>query len=188
MGYRPSRTGRSYFNNPGGSQQGLLNAIQSVGSVCALPIAPNLADWIGRKCSIMIGSLIVALGAGLQFGATDTGMFIAGRFFIGLGSGINGIASPLLITELAHPSQRGKITAVYNTFYYFRSTIAAWQVLSRCLRTCANKCLQDDLWNSANPQQLVMEIAQPAASRAQRYTALPTLVSSRKSKMAYRKG
>lgn len=45
---------------------------------------------------------------------------------VGLGSGINGIASPLLITELAHPNQRGKITAVYNTFYYFGSTIAAW--------------------------------------------------------------
>lgn len=117
---------KKYFNCPHGSEQGLLKAIQSVGSVCALPIAPNLADWIGRKYSIMIGSLVVALGAGLQSGATDTGMFIAGRFFIGLGSGINGIASPLLITELAHPSQRGKITAVYNTFYYFGSTIAAW--------------------------------------------------------------
>lgn len=69
------------FHNPNGSRQGLLNAIQSVGSVCSLPIAPNLADWIGRKYSIFIGSLIVALGAGLQSGATDTGMFIAGRFF-----------------------------------------------------------------------------------------------------------
>ncbi|KAE9369215.1 general substrate transporter [Stipitochalara longipes BDJ] len=117
---------KDYFHNPGGSRQGLLNAIQSVGSVCSLPIAPNLADWIGRKYSIFIGSLIVALGAGLQSGATDTGMFIAGRFFIGLGSGINGIASPLLITELAHPNERGKITATYNTFYYFGSTIAAW--------------------------------------------------------------
>jgi MFS family permease len=130
------------FHNPDGSRQGLLNAIQSVGSVCSLPIAPNLADWIGRKYSIFIGSLIVALGAGLQSGATDTGMFIAGRFFsksfrstfkslltrikVGLGSGINGIASPLLITELAHPNERGKITATYNTFYYFGSTIAAW--------------------------------------------------------------
>lgn len=117
---------KDYFHNPGGSKQGLLNAIQSVGSVCSLPIAPNLADWIGRQKSILIGSLIVALGAGLQSGARDTGMFIAGRFFIGLGSGINGIASPLLITELAHPNQRGKITAVYNTFYYCGSTIAAW--------------------------------------------------------------
>jgi MFS family permease len=27
---------------------------------------------------------------------------------------------------LAHPKERGKITATYNTFYYFGSTIAAW--------------------------------------------------------------
>jgi MFS family permease len=130
------------FNNPNGSRQGLLNAIQSVGSICSLPIAPNLADWIGRQKSILVGSLVVALGAGLQSGARDTGIFIAGRFFskstfyaagplltqllVGLGSGINRIASPLLITELAHPNQHGKITAIYNTFYYFGSTIAAW--------------------------------------------------------------
>ncbi|MCJ1410797.1 hypothetical protein MMC19_004883 [Ptychographa xylographoides] len=117
---------QDYFGHPAGAQQGLLNAIQSVGSVLALPIAPYLADWIGRQRSILIGSLFVVLGAGLQSGANSSGMFIAGRFFIGFGSGINGLASPLLITELAHPKQRGKITAVYNTFYYFGSTIAAW--------------------------------------------------------------
>jgi MFS family permease len=43
-----------------------------------------------------------------------------------MGSGISAVASPLLITELCHPQQRGKITAVYNTFWYFGSTIAAW--------------------------------------------------------------
>jgi len=117
---------QEYFGHPTGSKQGILNAIQSIGAVCSLPIAPYLADRIGRKLSIFVGSLIVVLGAGLQSGARDVGMFIAGRFFIGLGSGINGIASPLLVTELAHPNQRGKITAVYNTFYYFGSTIAAW--------------------------------------------------------------
>lgn len=88
--------------------------------------APQFADWFGRHKTIFIGSLVVALGAGLQSGARNTSMFISGRFFIGLGSGINGIASPLLITELAHPAQRGKITACYNVFYYFGSTIAAW--------------------------------------------------------------
>ncbi|KAJ9631893.1 hypothetical protein H2203_000293 [Taxawa tesnikishii (nom. ined.)] len=117
---------KTYFGNPTGSRQGLLNAIQSVGSMCALPIGPNLADWVGRQRTILIGSLIVALGAGLQSGARDVGMFIAGRYFIGLGSSLCAIASPLLVTELAHPNQRGKITAIYNTFYYFGSTIAAW--------------------------------------------------------------
>jgi MFS family permease len=71
----------SDFKNPHGSKQGLLNADQSVGGVCSLPIAPVLADKIGRQKSVLIGSLIVALGAGLQSGARDVGMFIAGRSF-----------------------------------------------------------------------------------------------------------
>ncbi|KIM92559.1 hypothetical protein OIDMADRAFT_107106 [Oidiodendron maius Zn] len=117
---------QDYFHNPHGSTQGLLNAIQSVGGVCALPFAPNLSDKLGRKKTIFIGCLIVALGVGLQSGARNIGMFIAGRYFIGMGSGISAVASPLLITELCHPQQRGKLTAVYNTFWYFGSTIAAW--------------------------------------------------------------
>jgi hypothetical protein len=33
---------------------------------------------------------------------------------VGLGSGFSGLGSPLLITELAHPCERGKITALYK--------------------------------------------------------------------------
>jgi MFS family permease len=58
-----------------------LNAIQSIGGVCALPFAPNLSDKLGRKKTILIGCLIVALGVGLQSGARNIGMFIAGRYF-----------------------------------------------------------------------------------------------------------
>lgn len=33
---------------------------------------------------------------------------------VGMGSGFSGLGSPLLITELAHPAERGKITALYK--------------------------------------------------------------------------
>ena len=126
----------SDFNHPEGATLGLLNAIQSVGSVCSLPYAPYLADSIGRKKTIFFGGCIVALGAALQSAAQNIGMFIAGRFFskadcsnwpanpllilyilVGHGSSITIVASPLLITELCHPAQRGKVTAVFNTFW-----------------------------------------------------------------------
>jgi hypothetical protein len=70
------------------------------------------------ECSSLEDSLVNPFGP--LFGSQLT------CIAVGLGSGINGIASPLLITELAHPNERGKITATYNTFYYFGSTIAAW--------------------------------------------------------------
>ncbi|OAL30003.1 hypothetical protein AYO22_01909 [Fonsecaea multimorphosa] len=117
---------QNYFNHPEGATLGLLNAIQSVGSICSLPYAPYLADSIGRKKTIFFGSCFVALGVALQTAAQNIGMFIAGRFFIGHGSSVTIVASPLLITELCHPAQRGKVTAVFNTFWYFGSLIAAW--------------------------------------------------------------
>lgn len=43
-----------------------------------------------------------------------------------MGSGISGLASPLLITELAHPVERGKVTALYNTMYYFGAFLGGW--------------------------------------------------------------
>jgi len=34
-----------------------------------------------------------------------------------MGSGFSGLASPLLITELAHPVERGKVTALYKYIF-----------------------------------------------------------------------
>lgn len=43
-----------------------------------------------------------------------------------MGSGFSGLASPLLITELAHPCERGKVSALYNTQYYFGAFLGGW--------------------------------------------------------------
>lgn len=37
-------------------------------------------------------------------------------------------SAPLLITELAHPQHRGKLTTMYNTLWYVGAIIAAWTV------------------------------------------------------------
>lgn len=36
-----------------------------------------------------------------------------------MGSGFSGLASPILITELAHPVERGKVTALYKYVVVF---------------------------------------------------------------------
>lgn len=48
---------------------------------------------------------------------------------VGLGSGISGLASPLLITELAHPRERGKVTALYKSVVD-RAEHAAFELIS----------------------------------------------------------
>jgi len=114
-----------YFK-PRPDQLGLLNAIMSAGSMCAIPISPWLADWRGRRIAILIGLLIMFVGVALQSASTKIDMFIGARFLIGFGISLAHGAAPLLVTELAHMQHRAIITTLYNTTWYLGSIIAAW--------------------------------------------------------------
>jgi len=116
---------KNYFN-PSPAQKGLLNAIMSVGSICAIPISPWLADWRGRRVAIIIGLCIMFVGVALQTASQNLQMFTGSRFLIGFGISLAHGAAPLLVTELAHMQHRAKITSLYNTTWYIGSIIAAW--------------------------------------------------------------
>lgn len=63
------------------------------------------------------GFLILILGAGIQGGAKTLSMFIIARFLLGFATAFIALPSPILVTELAYPTQRGILTALYNTFF-----------------------------------------------------------------------
>lgn len=185
---------KTYFGNPAGSKQGILNAIQSIGAVCSLPIAPNLADWIGRKYSILIGSLIVVLGAGLQSGARDVGMFIAGRFFSECPclSHVLWSMNGMLIKELYSRSRiRYQRCRQSSPSHRTRTPKPArkdhCRVQYLLLLWLHNRGL-DDVRHAPDPKQLVLATTQPAASRAERTPAPTHFPPARKSSLADSKG
>lgn len=114
------------FDNPTGAQLGLINVMQLIGGIAALPIAPWLSDAIGRRHPIAIGSFIIILGAAVQGAANGLGMFMAGRALVGAGGGLIATAAAPLIAELAYPTQRPVITSIFNTSWYLGSIVAAW--------------------------------------------------------------
>ncbi|KAG8992051.1 hypothetical protein FRB95_004097 [Tulasnella sp. JGI-2019a] len=116
----------SYFGNPEGSTLGLLTSVQNIGGFIALPIAPFVTDGLGRRKGVFIGGIIMLGGVALQAQATNVAQFIAARGMIGFGMTFSINAAPLLVTELAYPTQRGPITAVYNTTWYLGSIVSAW--------------------------------------------------------------
>ena len=117
---------QNHFHQPSAATLGLLNAIFSVGQVVGLPFVPLLADGIGRKWTILLGSSLIFTGVVIQTVSINIGMFIAARFIIGLGICYTQSCSPMLITELSHPQYRGRLTAIYNTLWYLGSIIASW--------------------------------------------------------------
>jgi len=117
---------KSYMKNPSGSIKGLFSGIMFLGSLLALPITPYIADGMGRRWGICIGSIIMIGAVVLQSASVNFQMFIAARFFLGFGVAIAHGSAPLLITELCHPQHRAIFTTIYNTTWYLGSIVAAW--------------------------------------------------------------
>lgn len=117
---------RNYFNNPDAGTLGAMNAIYPVGKLCGIFPVAWLADRYGRKLPMFIGFILLIIGPVIQAAAQNLPMFVVSRFIVGVAT--VGIAqpSPVLITELAYPTHRGKVTALFNTFYYFGAIFAAW--------------------------------------------------------------
>lgn len=115
----------NYFR-PTPADRGLLNAILSVGSICAIPLSPFLADWKGRKPAVIIGIVVMFTGVALQTLSFRLAMFTGARFLIGFGVSLAHGSAPLLVTELAHFQHRARITTLYNTTWYMGSIMAAW--------------------------------------------------------------
>ncbi|KAF4629697.1 hypothetical protein G7Y89_g8448 [Cudoniella acicularis] len=117
---------QAYFNNPTGSTLGLMNAIYQIGSLCSFPFAPYMADWWGRKVPIVTGCLLMVLGGFLGAFCNSYGMYVGGRFVLGFGNSLTQLASPVLLTELAHPQHRGRVTSVYNCLWNLGALFVAW--------------------------------------------------------------
>ncbi|KAK8105115.1 lactose permease [Apiospora kogelbergensis] len=114
------------FNNPAGAILGLMNAVYPLGKVVALFVVTPVADRFGRKIPMAFG-LVGCVGfAILQGLSPNFTSFVIARAFLGFMTSFVAQPSPVLITEMAYPTQRGKLTSLYNTFFYFGAIFAAW--------------------------------------------------------------
>jgi MFS family permease len=83
-GYRDS-TGHL---NVSSSQSASIVSILSAGTFFGALGAAPIADRIGRRWSLIASTHVFILGVILQTAATAIPMFLAGRFFAGLGVGL----------------------------------------------------------------------------------------------------
>ncbi|OQV10573.1 hypothetical protein CLAIMM_14550 [Cladophialophora immunda] len=106
---------RTFFGNPSSSKLSAVNVVWPLGQLCGVYPTTWASDRFGRKVPIYIGFLILILASGLQGGARNLAMFIIARFLMGFGTSFTTQPAPILVTELAYPTHRGKVTAIYNT-------------------------------------------------------------------------
>lgn len=148
-----------YFGHPKASILGVMNAVYPIGNLLGLPPATWLSDRYGRKVPTFVGIGLCIFGAALQAASQNLPMFIVARLLLGFSASVMALPSPILITELAYPIHRGKITSVYNTFYvrnssgmhHMSSLANAQKVLWIHIRGMVN------LWDVSNPVYMELE-------------------------------
>lgn len=105
---------------------GLFNCVMSVGALAGLLVLPYMLDYWGRKICLVIGSLFMLLGVGLQSGAINFSMFVGARFILGFGDILVICTAPLLITEIAPAQDRAILVTIAGATYHSGAFIAAW--------------------------------------------------------------
>lgn len=115
-----------FMDHPSGAWLGFINAVQPLSSFLVYPLVAYFANRWGRKKGLFVGYFFLLLGALLQALSPNIPVFVIGRFFIGQPSAWWGGLAPLLITEIAYPTHRSFLTALYNCGWYVGSTVAAW--------------------------------------------------------------
>jgi SP family sugar:H+ symporter-like MFS transporter len=112
-GLDPATTPASEFVIPA-SDKSLITSILSAGTFFGALIAGDLADWFGRRTTIITGCGIFSVGVVLQTASTSLGLMVAGRLVAGFGVGFVSAIIILYMSEIAPRKVRGAIVSGYQ--------------------------------------------------------------------------
>ncbi|KAK4865052.1 hypothetical protein LT330_001675 [Penicillium expansum] len=105
--------------------RGLIIAAVSLGSFCSFIPGSYIADNLGRRICVLIGSSLVIIASIIQVATNNNWVFFGARVLAGIGVGVSQTAAPLLITESTHPRQRQAFTGLYNALWFIGSITSA---------------------------------------------------------------
>jgi len=95
-------------------KKSLITSILSAGTFFGALMAGDLADWIGRRTTIIIGCIVFIVGVILQTASHGLGLLVAGRLIAGFGVGFVSAIIILYMSEIAPRKVRGAIVSGYQ--------------------------------------------------------------------------
>ncbi|KAF2732347.1 general substrate transporter [Polyplosphaeria fusca] len=106
-------------------QKSLIVSILSAGTFFGALAAGPIADWIGRRTTIIAGCIVFSLGVALQFASTTVALLVPGRLIAGIGVGFVSAIIILYMSEIAPKAVRGAIVSGYQFFITIGLLLAA---------------------------------------------------------------
>ncbi|CAI7640180.1 unnamed protein product [Penicillium pancosmium] len=96
------------------SRKSLIVSILSAGTFFGALIAGDLADWYGRRFTIISGCVVFIIGVVLQTASSTLGLLVAGRLIAGFGVGFVSAVIIMYMSEIAPRKVRGAIVSGYQ--------------------------------------------------------------------------
>lgn len=90
-------------------------AILEIGAFISSLVVGRIGDVLGRRKTILYGSLIFVVGGALQTFANGMPMMLLGRIIAGLGVGTLSTIVPVYQSEISPPHNRGKMGCIEFT-------------------------------------------------------------------------
>lgn len=119
-------------------EQGWYVGCALVGSIIGVLFAGTLSDYIGRKKTMLIASILFFFSALCCAASSGFGQLVCFRIAGGIGIGIVSIVSPIYISEVSPANRRGTLVSLYQLAVTV-GFLAAYLV---------NFCIQDAAANS----------------------------------------
>ncbi|EEP78333.1 hypothetical protein UREG_03179 [Uncinocarpus reesii 1704] len=106
---------KDYFNQPTRAEIGTMVAILEVGAFISSLCVGKVGDIIGRRRTILYGSIVFFIGGAFQTFATGIPMMLVGRIVAGLGVGALSTIVPVYQSEISPPHNRGQLACIEFT-------------------------------------------------------------------------
>jgi hypothetical protein len=116
----------NYFHKPSRAEVGTMVAILEVGAFISSLTVGRIGDILGRRKTILYGSMIFVVGGALQTFATSMAMMMVGRIIAGLGVGMLSTIVPVYQSEISPPHNRGKLACIEFSGNIIGYTTSVW--------------------------------------------------------------
>lgn len=106
--------------------QGLVVAIYEIGCLVGAVSTMYVGDKLGRRKTIVLGCIVMIIGAIIQCASYSAGQLFVARIITGIGNGFNTSTVPVWQSECAKPERRGPLVMIAGALISAGIMLSYW--------------------------------------------------------------